>query len=46
MPNFRELPQDEIRRILLLRTWVNKDKKEGLSILPRPSWTMGTYCLG
>jgi len=33
----------ELRRISLPRRSVNKGKKEGLSILPRPSWVIGTY---
>ena len=36
----------ELLRINIPRTRVNKDKKEGLSILPRPSWAMGTHPLG
>jgi hypothetical protein len=34
------------REFHFLRTWMNKDEKKGMSILPRPSWAMGTYCLG
>ncbi len=33
-PNFRELRTGEVRRIPLLRTWVNKGKREGLGPLP------------
>jgi hypothetical protein len=44
--NFSELRYGEVRRMPRPRRSVNKGKKKGLRILPRPSWAMGTYCLG
>jgi hypothetical protein len=36
--NFLELRQCEVRRIFLLRRWVNKGKRKGQGFLPWPSF--------
>ena len=36
-PNFRELPTGEVRRIPLLRRWVNKGKEKGRGLRRGPA---------